>query len=259
LRKRILPLGPRVGGIVALLLASASADAQSGAGGVTLRSGREIADRHIEAIGGREALMKLESREVWASFEIPGERVRGTIEIFTARPNRRVLRVTPTDGGTDVTGFDGVTGWRKDAGRSPVAIRGRELTQLRDDSAFDLDLRDPRDFTLLQNIGIVRWEGRECHKVRVVSATGREWIDYFDVATGLYAGSESRRETDKGQVTLKTVVSAYKSYDGVRLPSIVSLRSGGVEQIIKLIRVRHNRVSAAVFAPPRGLATGGTK
>jgi hypothetical protein len=57
-------------------------------------------------------------------------------------------------------------------------------------------------------------------------------------------------------VTLKTVVSEYRLYDGVRLPSVLSLRSAGVEQLIKVIRVRHDSVNESVFAAPSGLKNG---
>ena len=235
------------------ILAPAVLHAQQGASDAQLPSGREIVDRHVAAIGGRDALSKLSSREVWATFAIPGENVRGTIELFTARPGKRLLRVKQ-DQGTTVTGFDGQRGWRKDPGKPAVALRGRELAQLRDDAAYDFDLHDPADVAALQNVGIVRWEGRDRYRVRVTSVTGREWHEYFDVANGLFAGSESRRETDKGQVTLRTVVGGYELYDGVRLPSVLRLRSAGVEQVIKVIRVRHNAVQSSVFAPPPGIA-----
>jgi hypothetical protein len=219
-------------------------------------TGREVVNRHVEMIGGHAALMKLHSRHVWATFEIPGERIRGTIEIFAARPNKRVLRVTQTDAGTTITGFDGRTAWKKEPSKSAVAIRGRELAQVQDDAVYDLDLHADANVALLQNRGTVRWEGRECYELRVGSRSGREWTEYYDVATGLFAGSESRRETDKGQVTLRTVIAGYRSYDGVRLPSALSLRSGGVEQTIKVMRVRHNTVADAVFVPPPGVGEG---
>lgn len=245
------------GTLIALVFALSSASqpvaAQNGDGAAPLPSGREIVDRHVEAIGGRAALLRLESREVWASFEIPGERLRGTIEVFAARPNKRVLRVSQRDAGTTVTGFDGVTAWKKEPGKQAVALRGRELAQVRDDAVYDFDLHDDPDVTALQSLGPTKWEGRECHRVRVRSRSGREWVEFYDVVTGLFSGSESRRETDKGQVTVKTVVSGYKAYDGVRLPSMLSLRSGGVEQVIRIIRVRHNAVSQAAFTPPPGV------
>ena len=231
------------------------AAAQNGSGS-GVPTGRDVVNRHVEMIGGRDALMKLHSRHVWATFEIPGERIRGTIEIFAARPHKRVLRVTQADAGTTVTGFDGETAWKKEPSKSAVTIRGRELAQVQDDAVYDFDLHADADVAMLQNLGPVRWEGRECYRLRVASRSGREWTEYYDVGTGLFAGSESRRETDKGQVTVRTVIAGYRSYDGVKLPSALSLRSGGVEQTIKVIRVRHNSVSDAVFVPPAGAGEG---
>ena len=223
-----------------------------------LPSARAIVERHIEAVGGREAIGKHRSRYIWANLEIVGQRTRGTVHLYAARPYKRVLRVDQSDAGSSVTGFDGDIGWRKESGKAAVAIRGRELAQLRDESVFDVDLRDQQDIRVLETVGLVQWERRPRYKVRVVSVTGREWMEYFDVETGLFAGSEGRRITDKGEVTLKTVVSGYKLYDGVRLPSQVSLRSAGVEQIIRVIGVRHDDVSASIFQPPASVTRTGS-
>ena len=224
--------------------------------GLGLPTGRAIVDRHIEAIGGRAAVLKHRSRYIWANLDLVGQRVRSTVHVYAARPNKRVLRVDHRDAGSTVTGFDGEIGWHKEPGKAAMLIRGRELAQLRDDSAYDLDLRDERDIRLLETVGLVQWERRPRYKVRVVSVTGREWVEYFDAESGLFAGSEGRRVTDKGEVTLRTVVSAYRMYDGIRLPSQVSLRSAGVEQIIRIIGVRHDDVSASIFQPPSSLTRG---
>ena len=241
-----------------VFLAGGAAHAQAAdPPGLPLPSARAIVDRHVEAIGGREALRKHSSRYIWASLDIVGQRTRGTVHVYSARPNKRVLRVDQSDAGSAVTGFDGEIGWRKESGKSPMAIRGRELLQLRDDAVFDLDLKTDDDIRLIETVGLVQWERRQRYKIRVVSVTGREWVEFFDVETGLFAGSEARRVTDKGEVTLKTVVSGYKLFGGIRLPSQLSLRSAGVEQVIRIIGVRHDGVSAATFEAPATLPRGG--
>jgi hypothetical protein len=225
----------------------------------SLPSAREIVDRHIRSVGGREALLKLRSRYVWAKYERRSRQVSGNLEVFAARPNKRVIKIEYPDVGKKLTGYNGEIGWTADPDKSPVRILGRELTQLRDESVFDVDLHDDVNVRSMETVRSVTWAGRPCYELRVVSTTGRQWLEYFDVETGLFAGSEARRETAKGPITLRTVVSSYKEYDGVQLPSRLSLKSGGTEEIITVRTVEHNGVKDAVFEPPASLKKVGER
>ena len=88
--------------------------------------------------------------------------------------------------------------------------------------------------------------------LQLVSRTGRVREEYYDVETGLFAGQVFRRATAQGDVTVRIIASKYQLYDGIRIPSRLSIRSAGVEQIVTVIGVEHNRVNASVFELRRG-------
>lgn len=213
----------------------------------------DVIRRHVEAIGGRGAILKLHSRYVWARFELPARRLSGTMQIYAARPNRRLVKMEYPDLGTRVIGFDGENGWVAEPGGKPVLVHGKELAQLRDESLFDLDLHEDKDFKSIETVERAGFQGRECYKLRLVSASLRESLEFYDVATGLFAGRILRRETDKGPVTAKIVVSKYKTFDGVRLPARITLRYAGTEEVFTVISVSHNRVDPSVFELPSRL------
>jgi hypothetical protein len=213
----------------------------------------DVIRRHIEAIGGRGAILKLHSRYVWARFELPARRLSGTMQIYAARPNRRLVKMEYPDLGTRVIGFDGEKGWVAEPGGKPVLIHTKELAQLRDESVFDFDLHEDKDFKSIETVERTGFEGRQCYKLRLVSASFRESFEFYDLATGLFAGSILRRETEKGPVTVKTAVSKYKAFDGVRLPARIKLRYAGTEEVITVISVKHNRVDPSVFELPSRL------
>jgi hypothetical protein len=227
------------------------AAAQGNAGGGPLPGAAEIVNRHVAAIGGRDALLKLRSRYVLARIEWVGQPARGTVELYSARPNKRVLDVSHPDEGTERTGFDGTVGWRREGGRPASAIRDDELKQLRDDAAFDVDLHDPVDVRAMSTVGVARWNGCDCYQVRITSVSGRVWDEYFDRTSGLLHGSEAKRVTEAGPVTVRTIISQRATYDGVKLPSVIRIRwVGGVEEVIRVQQVRHNEVDARIFESP---------
>jgi hypothetical protein len=241
------------------LSAQQAAGAQAVSRAEPLPDARDVVARHIEAVGGRDALARLHSRHVWAHFEVPGERVKGQLQIFAARPNRLLIKTTFSDLATTVTGFDGQMGWSETPGSKPALVRGRQLVQLRDEADFDIDLREGPAYRSIETVGRVEFGERTCYRLKVVRASSRELAEFYDVASGLYAGSVARRETDKGPVTVTTIVHRYKAFDGVKVPVQITITSAGVEQVIKVMTVKHNDVRPSVFAPPQRLRSEATQ
>ena len=214
----------------------------------------EVVRRHIEAVGGLDAVLQVQSRYVWGTYEDLAHRRHGTIQIYAARPNKRVVKTSIRDVGTTVTGFDGTAGWVADPGKAPRSMVGSELAELRDESEFDI-ISPGRD-SLLRSIVTLEtapFEGRPCYRLRVESKTRRTWSEYFDVATGLFAGSQVQHAAGKDSITVKFIVSDYRRVDGVRFPYQFVRRSAASEEIVKVEAVKNNSVSPSEFELPRRL------
>jgi hypothetical protein len=224
-----------------------------------LPAARDVIARHVQAVGGAAALQRLRSRYVWAKFDIAARRLQGTVELFTARPNRRLVKLRYPDAGTETTGFDGSVGWSVPLDGPPRLLQGAELAQARDDAQFDFDLHPDSLFRSIETVDVAPFDGRPCHHLRLVSTTGRQWDEYYDVSTGLFAGSFVQRATPKGPVTVRTVATNYKDWDGVRLPERLSILTAGTLETITVAKVEHNRVDSAVFELPRALRSAAVK
>jgi hypothetical protein len=236
------------------MIVALDAGAQAPAGASTaLPPAREVIKRHVAAIGGEVALARFNSRYVWGTYDRPARRLKGKVEVYAARPGRRLIKIHYPDVGTETTVFDGTNAWTVNAGGTPRLIDRRQLPQLRDESVFDLDLHADSLFRVAETVEETDFEGRRCVKLHLVSTSQREWWEFYDVKTGLFAGSIAQRETDKEPVTLRTVVTEYGTWDGVRLPKTIRLRAAGVEDIIRVIDVKHNAVSDRVFEMPAAL------
>jgi hypothetical protein len=218
-----------------------------------VETARDVIRQHVQAMGGEAAVARLTSRTIWATYTITGSGERGALQVFTARPNKRAIKVSPADVGSETIVFDGERGWTVTAGSAPKAVGKNVLAELRDESTFDFELHPDSLFRSIELIGESNFDGRRCRTLRVVSVTQREWFEYYDVQTGLLAGRSGHHETNKEAVTLKMIFSDYATFDGVKLPRKIVFRMGGVEQVIRVMTVKHNGVSDAVFAPPAGL------
>ena len=139
--------------------ATATPPAQSAAD-ANLPTAREILDRHVKAIGGREAVLSHKSAHATGTFSVPSSGMVGTIETFGAsNPDRILVRISIPGLGEMANGFDGSHGWAMTPMTGPMLQQGKELDQTKIDADFYSELRDPKKYTEHQDGGEDRLRG----------------------------------------------------------------------------------------------------
>ena len=91
----------------------------------TLPTPKELLERHVKAIGGREAIVAHSSRRATGTMSIPASGMEGTLEIIQAKPNKSLMRITLPGVGTMEEGFDGTHGWSINPVTGPSAPPGQ--------------------------------------------------------------------------------------------------------------------------------------
>ena len=134
-----------------------------------------------------------------------------------------------------------------------MLLEGKQLDEKRFDSEFHGELRSDNRYVSLTTLEQVDFEGRPCYKIRLVRKTGGEDIEFYDVATGLKAGSITTRETQMGTVTGTAVESDYKKFGNLLQPTMVKSQIGGLQQVITITAVDYDNVPASVFELPAGI------
>jgi hypothetical protein len=216
-----------------------------------LPSARSIIDRHIKAIGGREAVLSHTSTHATGTFSVPAQGLTGTVEIFgAANPNRSALKVTVPGLGEIASGFDGSHGWSMSPLLGPMLQVGKELEQAKFDADFYGDLRDAKRYRSMQTLEKTTFDNRPCYKVSLVRLDGLEDLDFYDAATGLRAGSMNTRETPMGSVKTTSIEGDYKKFANLLMPTTVVQQVMGVEQKITLASVEFDNVSPSAFELP---------
>ncbi|ACB75661.1 hypothetical protein [Opitutus terrae] len=128
----------------------------------------ELARIHVEAIGGRERLARIEALRARGHVVAPDQML--LFEMMAQRPNR--VRITMRGGGrTLIQGTDGVAApWRQEPERSPRAVpmseaEGREFAA---DAEFDDPLASAAERGYqLDLAGETDWENRRVFRVLV--------------------------------------------------------------------------------------------
>lgn len=216
----------------------------------SLPTARAIIDRSIEAMGGREALTKHQSRRAVGRISMPSQGVEGDLEVIAARPDRMRLRMTIPGFGDILSGYDGRNGWSVNPLTGPMLMQGKALEQMKADADFDVSLHDERKFASLETVERTTFEGRPAYRVKAVRVTGDEDHEFFDVETGLLIGTMVTRESPMGPTKATHLLSDYREFGGVKIATRVVQRAMGTEQVITLSSVEFDTVPASAFEPP---------
>lgn len=235
----------------ALAVASVFASGQTGATTqAPLPSAKDVIARHVEAIGGEAAWKAIRSMRATGTFSLPAQKMSGTLDLMTARPARMRLRVTLEGVGKIETGYDGKVGWSIDPISGPAVLSGRELSEMADDSTFDALFYGPAYVKEFVPVAREHFGPTPAIKVKVVLQSGTEQFEYFDAVAGFVLGFEGTRATPMGNVPTTEILSNYKSFGTVKLPTTVRQRALGFETEISIAHVEFDTVPADAFDLP---------
>ena len=220
------------------------------AAATALPSARSILDRHLAAIGGRAAVLSHSSTSAKGTLAMPKAGMTGNLEIYGAKPNKSVVKITLAGVGVVTEGFDGVHGWSMSPMTGPMLLDGKQLEEKRFDSDFHSELRDESRYSSITTVERTDFEGRACYKVQLVRKTGGTDFEFYDAATGLKAGSMTSRETHMGTVSGTTVETDYRKFGNLLQPTTIKSQISGVEQVITITSVEYDTVPPTVFDMP---------
>lgn len=234
--------------LVASGLAAAQGPAPSKA--EALPTAREIIDRHIKEIGGREAILAQTSTHAIGTVSIPAAGLTGKLEAFHAKPNKFLQRITLPAIGDIEEGFDGTVGWSITALTGPILIDGKQLEQRRFEADFYEELKAPERYQSMTTVEKTTFEGRPVYRIRLVQKNDDEETEFYDVETGLKVGAMATRESPMGPMLGTTIFSDYQKFGPLRQPATMKLNVMSQQMVMTIVKLEYGTVDPAVFAVP---------
>ncbi|HET9513148.1 MAG TPA: hypothetical protein VFO95_04400 [Gemmatimonadales bacterium] len=231
-----------------LVLSSAPLAAQAGS-----PSGTELHNRHIEAVGGKSAIEKITARRAWGRFEVPAQGMSGPVEIAAAAPARMWFKVEIPGIGESVSGFDGETAWSMNPAMGPMVVDGLQLNQIKQQADFHGDIHPERHITSREAAGEAEYDGKKCWSVTVKTTWGESYQECYDKASGLMIAMVRKQSTPMGEVEATTLLSEYKTFDGVKMPVLTKISVMGIDQVLTIDSVSTRAIPDSVFALPAAI------
>ncbi|MGP1271981.1 MAG: hypothetical protein ACTS22_01475 [Phycisphaerales bacterium] len=189
-----------------------------------------VFEKYIEAIGGRETVFGITSRQFVGRVEFviampDGTRQRqsGRVDTYAKAPNLYVQDVIFPGLRSDRTVFDGEMAWRESDTGEVVVITGEELERVKSSASFYQAADYEKQFASYEVIGgSEEPSGERYVHVLVEYASGRQELMLFDEETGLLRAIVTDRDIGNGErIPLLRWYDSYKSFDGVSYPTTV--------------------------------------
>lgn len=210
----------------------------------------KIIDAYIEKIGGKELLLGIESIHTVGTMSIPMAGMTGQMEIYVAQPGKIATVMEMPGFGRVQSGFDGEYGWEVNPMSGPRLMTDEEVASLKTqaDPAAAANYRE--NYTTIEHQGEVDFDGQKAIKIRLVREDGTESFEYYSPETGLMIGTESVQPSQMGDIKMTNILSDYKEFDGMKMPTKTTTSMGPQKMIMTISKVELNEVQPSAFERP---------
>lgn len=218
----------------------------------------DIFSKYVVAIGGEEAVRKVQTRVSDVSLERPQlvnpSGKPAAVQIYQKAPDKLLVMMTAPDGTVSSQGFNGTTGWIK-AGSQQREMSSSELVQIKQQAALINQLALKDQLTNLRVGGKQKVNDRDAYVLVGTNASKQRERLFFDVETGLLVRRVQLNQTVLGVDPMQVDFSDYRVVDGVKLPfkiEISSLDNAHNAQRRTFTQIKQNvPVEDAKFDPPK--------
>src|ERR1700726_896180 len=188
-----------------------------------LKTADAVLDRYKQALGGVDAIAKVQSETVRGEIEKAGTPGKATF-VYYAKPFKTLMKVTRANGNQVVAGFDGSVSWS--VGPQGASIdKDTALEAVRRDADLQYPLHQPDYFKKLELAGVTDFEGHRCYWLHGTTHWGKDNNQFYDIQTGLLAGYRFQSDDSTSSVTT-LLFQEYKSFGRTLVPTRMTVLAG---------------------------------
>lgn len=203
-----------------------------------------VIEKYIEAIGGRDALAKIEDKSTIMRGTAMGQSI--TLTVKQKAPNK--LRQEVKAGGMEqIIIFDGEKAVMKVMDQK-IEIKDKELEALKLEAQMDF-LLSPQSYGItLSYEGNETVNGKDAYKIKMTLPSGLRWFTYFDVESGLKVKEQREIQTQMGLSEQTVVYEDFREVEGVKYPYKITQLFGGQSVDVTVSSIKVNKgISDDIF------------
>jgi hypothetical protein len=206
-------------------------------------------------LGGVEAMRALGNQgRSRFSFEFIEMGMTTELNVY-AREGEFATKMTFPGVGDFRQGVAGEHAWASDPAHGPRLLRGEERQQLLEQMDPAFSTRDRSLIASAKTIGLAKSEGRACYEVEIVWKSGTEATDCYAVEDGMLLSTRTFNYSPMGKARVQMHYMEYKKIGPTMMASVVKIRSGGQNQVMRLQYIDTKPPAAEVFELPPAVAS----
>lgn len=210
----------------------------------------QIVEKHLTALGGREALGKITSRRATGTVSVttPMGPLGGPLEMIAKAPNkmRADIRIDLTSVGGPgemvlAEIFDGTNGWSVNSLQGDTPMSGDQLASARN-SSFPSPLLKYKELGMTPTLEPTQQvNGKAAHVVLFTPKTGPAERMFFDAETFLIVRTTSILTLPQmGTIEQVSEPSDYRAVDGVKVAFGLAQTAGEQKITMTFTKIEHN-------------------
>lgn len=200
-------------------------------------TGEVILDKYLKAIGGKDALLKINDRSISMTANFQGMSIQ--VDVMQKSPNK-YLQATSVMGQETKMIFDGEKGYQKSA-MGESGIEGVELEILKAEANMYFLTDIKKEGASVKLIGLEKLGGNDAYKIELHLASGGVITQYFDVESSLKVKETKFISAPQGLVTVATEYSDYRDVEGMKYPFVVKQSFGPMNIELKVTSISLNK------------------
>ncbi|WP_294306821.1 pitrilysin family protein [uncultured Chryseobacterium sp.] len=197
-----------------------------------------VADKYIDAIGGKANVSKISSYTINAAMSMQGQSLE--VKTIKAQGGKELTQVTTMGQTVFKDVFDGKTGYAEQMGRKVPLTPEQIAEKQKNTEVFEeMTFAKSPEYKLT---GIEKIGGEDSYAIK-----GPETTYYYSVKTGLKTG-ETRTVKAQGQeISVPTLFSNYKDVAGVKMPYTISVNQMGMDMTMNVKSYEINQAKDSDF------------
>ncbi|MGA3237941.1 MAG: hypothetical protein ABSG03_16750 [Bryobacteraceae bacterium] len=216
-----------------------------------LKTAAEVLERYRRAIGGVDAIKKVQSETRHGEMEQTGMNGRATF-VGYAKPFLQLNKVALPDGHEVLSGFNGGISWSVSPKGASID-KDTPVESARRDADLQYELHQPDYFRNFELAGAVDFEGRRCYWLHGITHWGKDNNQYYDVETGLLAGYRFESDSSTSAAVTTLLFQDYKSFGGPLVATKVIARTGDSTQTVTFTSVSYGPLEDSIFELPQAV------